>query len=277
MNVEGALRAGSTRLPRRSGIPDPRREAMWLLAAAWGQTEPWLRARAQSDLPPEVEQRFLNWLEERRAGLPAHYLTGECRFWGRDFTVSPAVLIPRPESELLVEVALELGFGPTAKVLDVGTGSGCLAVTLAVERPKWTVIAVDRSVAALAVARVNRDRWRSGVHLVAGDLTEAIRGGYELIVANLPYVPARQLDELSLEVQHEPRLALDGGPDGMVIVRRLLRDVARILKPCGGAILELGEEQADLVVSQARGEGLAVARRVRDVGGCERVVVLQPI
>ncbi|MCP4903024.1 MAG: peptide chain release factor N(5)-glutamine methyltransferase [bacterium] len=277
MDIQSALTTGAELLPRRIGILDPPREAVWLLAAAWGRSETWIRARSDAFLPDEVEHRYIEWIDKRRAGVPAHYLKGECSFWGRDFGVSPAVLIPRPESELLIEVALELGIGPRARVLDVGTGSGCLAVTLAVERPRWTVFAIDQSMAALQVARLNGERWNAAVHFSAGDLIGAVTGGFELITANLPYIPEDLLAGLSVEVQHEPRLALDGGPDGLCIVSRLLRDLVRILKPCGGAILELGEDQVEPVITLARDQGLAVARRVRDIGGCDRIVVLQPI
>lgn len=275
MKVSQALQHGASSLPRRTGLPDPRRESAWLLAAAWAKQETWLRAHPEAQLPAAIEDRYLRWIGQRSVGVPAHHLTGECTFWGRDFAVTPSVLIPRPESELIIETALQLSIGASSKVLDIGTGSGCLAVTLAIERPGWKVFGIDRSFDAIAVAKRNVRRWEREVWLGVGDLATPVTGAFELIVANLPYVPQGEIGALSEEVRHEPMLALDGGPDGLREIRRLLGDVSRILKPCGGLILELGEDQADEVAALARRERLAVARRIRDLAGCERVLVLQ--
>ncbi len=273
--VEKLLRDGAEALPRREGLPDPRREARWLLANAWGVDELRLILHPHHEVPQEAADRYRDWLARRAAGEPAHHLTGRCTFWGRELLVTPAVLVPRPETELLVEVALELGLARTARVLDVGTGSGCLAVTLAAERPRWSVLAVDRSLAALAVARANVARHGAAVGLLCGDLGAAVGVGVDLVVANLPYVPSGELHALPVEVRRDPELALDGGRDGLALLRRLLADLPRLLRPCGGAVLELGEGQVDAVAVIAEEWGLAVARRVRDVGGVERVVVLQ--
>jgi len=263
-------------LPRRRGIPDPRREASWLLARAWGVDEITLRLHPEREVPADVEDRYRGWLERRAAGEPAHHLTGECEFWGRTFRVSPAVLVPRPETELLVQVALDLPLSATARVLDVGAGSGCIAITLAAERPKWRVSGVDVSAQALEVARANAARHGVEVVFREGDLTTSMAPPWDLVVANLPYIPTGDLEHLPVEVGHDPVTALDGGPDGLDLVRRLVGDLPRLLRPCGGAVLELYEDQADVVAEIARDAGLAVARRIKDAGGCERVVVLQP-
>ncbi|MEE4273200.1 MAG: peptide chain release factor N(5)-glutamine methyltransferase [Thermoanaerobaculales bacterium] len=271
-----ALELGARSLPRRRGIPDPRREAVWLLARAWGVDEVSLRIHPEREVPAEVEARYRGWLQRRAAGEPAHHLTGSCEFWGRGFAVSPAVLVPRPETELVVQVALELPVSPTARVLDVGTGSGCLAVTLAAERPRWRVTAVDRSEAALEVARKNAGDHGVEVDYQLGDLTEGFEPPWDLVVANLPYIPTADLAGLAREVSHDPASALDGGADGLDLIRRLIADLPRILRVCGGAVLELGEDQADAVAKLASSSGLGVARRITDPGGCERIVVLQP-
>jgi len=271
-----ALEFGAKSLPRRRGIPDPRREATWLLARAWGVDEVALRVHPEREVPAEVEARYREWLERRAAGEPAHHLTGSCEFWVRDFAVSPAVLVPRPETELLVEVALELPVSRTARVLDVGTGSGCIAVTLAAERPRWRVTAVDRSEAALAVARRNADDNGVEIDVRLGNLTAGVEPPWDLVVANLPYIPTADLEGLPMEVAHDPVSALDGGADGLDLVRRLVNDLPRILRVCGAAVLELGEDQADEVAKLAVAAGLGVARRITDPGGCERIVVLQP-
>jgi release factor glutamine methyltransferase len=227
-------------------------------------------------VPVAVEERYRDWLERRAEGEPAHHLVGSCPFWGREFEVGPTVLVPRPETELVVETALTLPLSKTARVLDVGTGSGCIAVTLAAERPRWRVSAVDRSPAALAIAGRNRDRYRVSVPLFVGDLTLAVAPPWDLVVANLPYIPAADIDRLAAEVRHDPAAALDGGADGLDVVRRLVADLGRLLRPCGGAVLEVGDGQAGAVVDIAYNAGFGVARRVRDVSGCERVIVLQP-
>lgn len=235
-----------------------------------------LRLHPERVVPPEVEARYRGWLERRAAGEPAHHLTGECGFWGRDFMVSPAVLVPRPETELVVKVALELPLSRTAKVLDVGTGSGCIAVTLAAERPRWRVAAVDRSAAALVLARRNAARHGVDIDLCLGDVTAAFEPPWDLVVANLPYIPTGDLSGLPCEVSHDPLVALDGGADGLDLVRRLIADLPRLLRVCGAAVLELGEDQADRVAGLARANGLGVARRITDAGGCERVLALEP-
>jgi release factor glutamine methyltransferase len=276
VRTSDAIKNGEEKLPRRVGIPDPRREAEWLLAAAWGIDETTLRLHPEREVPAEIELRYKDWLERRVAGEPAHHLTGICPFWGRDFEVSPAVLVPRPETELVVATALDLPMQKEARVLDVGTGSGCIAMTLAAERPRWRVWAIDRSPAALAVAGRNRDRHGVAVPLILGDLASAVAPPWDLVVANLPYVPTDDVGGVPVEVRHDPPAALDGGGDGLVLVRRLLADLPRLLRPGGGAVLEVGEGQAETVVGLASAVGLAAARRVRDVGGVERVIVLQP-
>jgi release factor glutamine methyltransferase len=273
--VEDLIPQGAQLLPRREGIPDPKREASWLLAAAWGVDETTLRLHPERDVPAEVERRYRDWLERRAAGEPAHHLSGICPFWGRDFEVGPAALVPRPETELVVSTALELPLSDEARVLDVGTGSGCIAVTLAAERPGWRVGAVDRSAASLLMARRNADRHGVKVPLWLGDLTAATAPPWDLVVANLPYIPTEAVDQLPAEVRHDPPHALDGGDDGLDLVRRLSIDLPRILRMCGAAVLEIGDGQADVVAELAYGNGLAVARRVQDIGGVDRIMVLQ--
>jgi release factor glutamine methyltransferase len=222
-----------------------------------------------------VVSRCRDWLRRRAIGEPAHHLTGRCRFWGREFEVTPAVLVPRPETELVVEVALQLPVAGSARVLDVGTGSGCIAITLAAERSGWDVLGVDRSHAALEVARNNATRLGVDLQLVCGDLGSAVGIGLDLVTANLPYIPTDRLADLPLEVHHDPVVALDGGVAGLELITRLIADLPRLLRPCGGAVLELGERQVDTVVDIANTAGLAAARRVRDLEGVDRVIVLE--
>ncbi len=275
MLVREALQLGGQQLPTRPGLPDPRREALWLLAHAWGVGESSLRLEPARPVPPAVEQRYRRWLERRADGEPAHHLSRSCPFWGRDFLVSPAVLIPRPETELLVAAALSLELADGALVADIGAGSGCIAVTIAAERPQWRVVATDRSLAALAIAQRNRQAHGVALPLLQGDLAVALAGGFDLVLANLPYIPRGLLAELPVEVQHDPAAALDGGAGGLELVQRLLSDLPRLLAPGGSALLELGEDQADAVALQATGLGLREERRVKDLGGCDRLVLLR--
>lgn len=246
-----------------------------MLAAAWGVDEVTLRLHPEREVPSEVEMLYRSWLERRAAGEPAHHLKGSCPFWGREFLVTPEVLVPRPETELLVQTALELAVSATARVLDVGTGSGCIAVSLAAERPRWRVCAVDHSQAALSVAHRNVERHGVEVELFLGDLASAAAPPWDLVVANLPYIPGGDLGKLPVEVHRDPAAALNGGADGLDLVSALLADLPRLLRVCGGAVLEIGENQVGVVTSIAAAAGLAVARRVRDLGGNERVVVVQ--
>lgn len=272
MDVRKLLAWAEGRLRRREGVPEPRREARWLLAAVLGRPEAWLVAHDDESVPTEAESRFRAWVERRAAGEPAEHLTGRCTFWGREFRLTPEVLIPRPETELLVERALALELPAGSAVLDVGTGSGCIAVTLAMERPQWRVAAVDRHSEALAVAGANAAAFGAGIALVQGDLAGALGAGWRLVTANLPYVPSAAMASLPVEVQREPASALDGGPDGLDLIRALLEDLPRLLAPKGAALLELYEGQAGLLRQLVGDLELEIVWTGRDVAACERVV-----
>ncbi len=277
MTIDELLRWGVPRLGApREGLPDPAREARWLLARAMGVGEAWLLGHRNEPPKAAAEATFRAWVERRRAGEPAHHLTGSCPFWGRDFLVSPAVLIPRPETELLVGIALTLKLPPAPRVLDVGTGSGCLAVTMAAERPQAYVVGVDLSLPALAVARANIHRHGVEVHLLAGDLAEAVAGNFDLVVANLPYVPEGELPFLPRDVRDfEPHLALAGGRDGADLLRRLVAELPRVLGRGGHALLEIGTGQAELLAHHCSGAGLERAALHPDAAGIPRVLHLR--
>lgn len=277
MTLEELLRWAVPRLGApREGLPDPAREARWLLARAMGVSEAWLLGHRNEPAGAAAETTFRTWVERRRRGEPAHHLVGRCPFWGREFVVSPAVLIPRPETELLVAMALTLGLPPAPRVLDVGTGSGCLAVTIAAGWPQALVVATDLSLQALAVARANARRHGVAVHLLAGDLTAPLVGPFDLVVANLPYIPEGDLPNLPPEVRdHEPHLALAGGADGADLLRRLVAELPRLLAPGGGALLEIGPGQAELLAPHWRGAGLEQAALHPDAAGIPRVLHLR--
>jgi len=275
VKVRDLLREAAAELPVGPGLPDPLREARWLLAAALGCPESWLLAHADDPMPTPSVERFRGWLARRRAGEPAHYIVGACPFWGRDFIVAPAVLIPRPETELLIASALSLPPIPPHRVLDVGTGSGCLAVTLALELSDARVTATDVSLSALAVARANARRHDAVVSLLAADLAAPLAGSFDLVVANLPYLPAPLLASLSPEIrEHEPRDALSGGPRGDELIARMIGDLPRLLATGGHALLEIGDGQAEPAVTAAIASGLLHVATVPDASGIDRVIGL---
>jgi len=220
----------------RVGLNSPRLQARQLLTKAVGHSPIWVYQNFQEPLLPEQISRFEDLVTRRVTGEPLPYILGEIEFYGRPFFVDDRVLVPRPETEELVEHALAnarcrraLG-APVRAIIDVGTGSGVLALTLAAELPESRVVGVDRSWEALQVARTNRDRHNleHRASLVQSDLLEGIDLAADLIVANLPYVPSRQIDQLQVEVRREPRVALDGGDDGLTVYRRLFDQVGAI-------------------------------------------------
>ena len=276
MTVGDLHAEGAAALAPREGLPNPTREFRWLLAQALGRSETWILAHHDEAVPAHVEAIFRGWLRRRADGEPAHYIVGSCPFWGRVFTVTPAVLIPRPETELIVECALTVPEPDRPRVLDVGTGSGCLAVTLALELSGATVTATDVSPEAVAVASRNARALGARVRFAAGNLATHIRGPFDLVVANLPYVPAGEIPELSVEIRaYEPHVALAGGEDGADLLRTFLADLPRLLAPGGHALLEMGPRQRAGLQAGVAASGLTEVHRGLDHAGIERVLVLR--
>jgi release factor glutamine methyltransferase len=215
-------------------------------------------------------------VSRRLAGQSVAYLLGHKEFWSLDLLVDPRVLVPRPDSETLIEEALDRLAGPGAglRIADVGTGSGALALALAKERPEAQVFATDISPDALAVARANAERLSLTVTFLEGDLDQPLvsAGRFDLIVANLPYIPSADIDGLAADVRSEPRLALDGGADGLALVRRLVATAPELLQPEGCLALEVGAGQASAVEELLGATGFAGVRSRRDLAGIERVV-----
>jgi release factor glutamine methyltransferase len=275
MTVGEALAAAAAALATAPELRDPGREARFLLARLLGQPEAWLLAHPEAPIDAARVAALTAWVSRRRAGEPAHYIVGSCPFWGRELLVTPAVLIPRPETELIVERALLLPLPPRPRVLDVGTGSGCLAVTLALELAGCAVAATDRSATALAVARANAARHGARLAFARGDLAAHVAGPFDLVVANLPYVPDGELASLPATVRDfEPRAALAGGPDGAELLRRLIADLPRLLAAGGVALLEVAPGHAELLAGDIAAAGLAAAPPLVDAGGVARVLEL---
>ncbi len=275
----GDALARATATLRAADVPTPGLDALLLLCHATALDKATVLAHPERSLEGSVAGSFETILRRRAAREPLAYLLGHREFFGRDFLVTPAVLVPRPETELLVELALDaldrsLPSGLAA--LDVGTGCGAVAVTLAAERPPLQLLATDRALDALALARQNAVRHHAerAVHLVAADLLAGLRGPFSLVVANLPYVPTAAIDQLMPEVARaEPRLALDGGPDGLVLIRRLIAQVRSRLAPGGLLLLEHGHDQGPPSRAAARGVfPHADVATFRDLAGHERVL-----
>jgi release factor glutamine methyltransferase len=260
---------------RLAGPEHPSFEAEELLARATGRPRRWFLARRGEEATPADADAFHDLVSRRAAGEPLQYLLGEWEFLGRTFRVDPRALIPRGETEGIVEVSREQA--PAAcRILDVGTGSGVLAVTLALERPGCTVLALDRSPAALALARENAARHGVGgrVRLLASDWLSALRPGtpFDLVVANPPYVPLAEAPHLSKTVsEHEPPLALYGGEDGLDGVRALLRSLPPFLSPGAPFVFEFGYGQARAVSDLVEDSGAFRLAAVRlDAAGIPR-------
>lgn len=252
-----------------AGIPDHEFEAELLTRTAGGISRAAYFARAE--FPEDATNVLAEFVRRRLEREPAAYLLGRREFYGIAFRVGPGVLVPRPETELLVEAALEhLAGQPDAIVADLGTGSGCVAIAIAAHAPAAQVVGIDASAEALSVARANRDELGARVGLLAGDLASPLRRA-DVVVANLPYIPAADIASLQAEVRDwEPRMALDGGHDGLDLVRRLVSDCGDRLRPRSLA-LEVGAGQAPAVAALVAAAG-GVAATTPDLAGIERMV-----
>ncbi len=258
----------------QKGVDSPRLTAELLLAHALGCDR--VRLYLDFDKPlGEVELGRYRELVKRRAdGEPTAYLTGHREFAGHRFAVDARVLVPRPETEHLLEAALAaLPEGGAA--LDLGTGSGILAVSLALGRAGARVTAVDLSADALAVARANAEALGAAVELLQGDLLAPVPAGarFDVIVSNPPYIPTGELAGLQREVKREPRLALDGGPDGLAVLRRLVAAAPGFLVPGGALVLEMHESHEASLPALCLAAGFASAEARKDLAGLPRMTV----
>ena len=257
MTVRDVLIAATAWL-KGSGVDEARLTAELLLARAMGLNRAGVLARLGDPLPGEARAELDELMGRRARGEPLAYILGEREFYGLPLLVGPAVLIPRPETELLVEEVL--GYARAGnraeRIVDVGTGSGAIAIALAMNLPGARVLAIDRSREALAVAARNVDRHQVGdrVELLLGDLLAGLEGQHDVVVANPPYVPSETIATLDRSVRDwEPRLALDGGPDGLDPHRRLLSQLAGRLRPGGLFLVEIADDRGAAALAMARG------------------------
>lgn len=269
------LRSAAARLGQALALDAPaaRLEAQVLAGHALGVARTWLVAHDRDALTADEFQAIEGLVSRRERGEPVAYILGYREFYGRPFRVSPDVLIPRPETELLVEAALErLPRDQAVRALDLGTGSGCLAITLALECPAWQVRAVDRSPAALAEAEGNARTLGAQVRWLASDWFAALAGeAFDLIVANPPYVPddARELGRG--DVRFEPRGALAAGPAGLDALVRIVAAAPGHLAPGGWLLLEHGWDQGQACRDLLGAAGLIEVASLRDLAGHPRV------
>jgi len=255
----------------------PGLDAQLLLSEIMNRERSWLLAHPETPLESSQLDAFSSALERCLQGEALPYVLGWWEFYGRRFAIHPGVLIPRPETELLVEHALAyLETHPQGLALDVGTGSGCIAITLAIETPRMRLMATDLDEAALLTAGKNAKQFgvADRVNFVRSDLTSALSGRFDLICANLPYIPSGRLSELAV-ARREPQAALDGGPDGMVWIRALLHELPRLLASGGRALFEIDADQADGAAAEAaRVMPGAQTRILPDLAGKDRLLII---
>ena len=263
---------------RAAGVDTPVLDAEIMLSRTLGRSRTELLAHPEAVPPQEVVERFSGWVSRRSRREPLAYIIGEREFYGICFEVSPAVLIPRPETEILVETAIGLIKDvPAPRIADIGLGSGAVAVSIAKAAPDAVIYGTESSVDALEIARRNAQRAdaHNRTHFLQGDLLEPLAGmTFHLIVSNPPYIPSDEIESLQPEIaKYEPSQALDGGPDGLECHRRLAGSASAYLEDKGVLAVEVGAGQADAVEGLFRAAGLRGVRSVRDYSGIERVVL----
>jgi release factor glutamine methyltransferase len=272
----------AARILRQAGIPDERREAASLLGHVLGCTHTYLLTHPERLLTTQQSQELRALTQRRAGGEPFAYITGEREFYGLAFEVTPDVLIPRPETELLVDKALEIirQRDTPAFICDVGTGSGCISIVLLHENPTARAIALDISPAAVQVARRNAMRHHLAERLELleseGFAALAPKQQFDLIVSNPPYIPAATVDDLQREVRdHEPRQALTPGPEGLEMIRRLLTEAPPFLTVNGHLLLEIGFDQADVMRALINPQTWQLLDICQDLQGHPRTVILK--
>ena len=277
MRLESALKKAIERL-QSEARGDIRLDAETLLMLVLRRDRAYLYTHSDASLSDAELSRYREVIERRASGEPIQYITGHQEFWGLDLGVTPAVLIPRPETENAVEAALEaLRGAESPRIIDVGTGSGCIALALASELPQAHIEATDISAEALAIARLNAERLHLRVTLAQSDLLDKYLGKgavFDLVISNPPYVGESEADKLQREVRdHEPHCALFGGIHGLDIYCRLVPQAHEVLKSGGWLVLEIGYSQEASIRKLL--SGWNEVRSVADLQGIPRVIVAQ--
>ena len=274
--IHDALESG-TRMLASAGIDGARAEARLLAAFITGLTSAQIFSRDDTELSDADAGKFNDVIHRRVAGEPAAYIIGMREFWSLPFKVTPATLIPRPDTESVIELVIQL-FAERAvpdQILDIGTGSGCLVLTLLQTYQNACGIGIDISAPALSIASENAVALglAERAKMIQGAWSAAQSGPFDLIVSNPPYIPSNDIEDLEPTVEaFEPRSALDGGADGLDAYRHVLAEAVPILRDDGWIVLEVGIDQADRVTEMARKLGLLAGPRQRDIGGIDRAL-----
>ncbi len=280
-SISEALRRGSRALVE-AGSDEATLEAELLLAHALNTDRTHLYQRLRDQLTPQTESAFDDLLQRRLAHEPTAYILGHREFYGLEFQVTPDAIIPRPETETLVELVLDRARSASARemrIADIGVGCGAIAVALAVNLSGAEIIAIDVSPLALALARRNAARHEASerISFLEGDLLEPLDAPVDVIAANLPYVTTAELEAAPPEInEHEPRLGLDGGADGLRLIQRLLRDAPPHLKPGGALFAEIGDQQGEAALTLAAAAFPRARIEVKqDLSRLDRVLVVR--
>jgi release factor glutamine methyltransferase len=277
--VGSLLASARTRLAA-AGIGTAALDARLLLQAALGASHEEIVADPSRVASHTEQQRFLAMVARRSRLEPVSRILGEREFFGRSFLLSPSTLDPRPETELLVEEGLaQLPRDVPARILDLGTGSGAIVISLLAEREGWTGVATDLAAGALETTRRNAERHQVGerIELVQGSWFQGVRGVFDLIVSNPPYIAHGDIATLDVAVRdHDPHLALDGGPDGLESYRRIAEQAGRHLSRRGAIAVEIGQGQETEIVNIFLDRGLAPLAARKDLAGIVRVVTFRP-
>lgn len=271
MTLREAHREGS-RILSGAGIAESDLDAWYLLEWAGGVSRSHYLAYPEEELTPEQEASFCQALARRAERIPLQHITGEQEFMGLSFKVSDKVLIPRQDTEVLVEEALKY-LKPGMRLLDLCTGSGCILLSLLHCCPGAEGTGADLSGEALQVAEENRARLGIQAELIKSDLFEEIEGSFDMIVSNPPYIRSGEIDQLMEEVRlYDPRMALDGHEDGLYFYRKIAKESPRFLKSGGRLLLETGYDQGESVPQLLREQGFCEIEVIRDLAGLDRVV-----
>jgi release factor glutamine methyltransferase len=261
-------------------VGNPRLDAEMLLCHILGKDRVYLYVHFDQPLEEAETSAYRELVRRRAGGEPVAYLTGRKNFMGMEFAVSPDVLIPRPETELLAEEAIKCCLGKKARLLDVGAGSGALALSVLQNCPDASAVALDISKAALALAKINAEKFSLAgrIEFVNSDAWDFFqRAGadkFDLIISNPPYIPSGEIAALPREVQKEPLLALDGGRDGLSFYRLILGRGKNLLAPGGRIFLEIGAAQSEAISAMARQGGFASCETIKDYAGLDRLMLL---
>jgi len=273
--VSAIIQKGANLL-EKAGVADAKFEATLLLRYMKKWQLYQLLMNTQESLSHEEIEDFLKLVQLRETGYPLQYITGIKEFMGMELEVSPHVLIPRYDTEVLVEAVLKKKLPDKAKVVDIGTGSGAIAVSLAKFKPEWEIYAVDISEAALEIARRNASKHNAKVVFFQGDLLEPIKKAGikpDLVVSNPPYIPLQEIAGLMKEVQFEPHLALQGGEDGLDLYRRLIPQAYSCLNEQGYIALEMGYDQGQALKELCKSAGFQSVEIIKDYQSHDRVIM----